>query len=775
MNKSFCRVSLSLIVTIPMFLFSETVFSQDYYHHESPLWKSQQDEVYLQEVSEKIKTESPVSSLAVHQEKCYAIVRETLHVLEGRLLVKAKTAPEKIEKLYTVAGSLWAQASTGLYRLNGSKWEKADDRYFVDFTMHQGKLYAATVEEIYEFENDHFVSLKPDDGYHNTDLTNLMEDGSQLHLHPVRLGPIQQIASYSGTFYVLRPGEVVPFDGKTVDDEHLDWGRMPSQNTKDMLSMGSRLYISTDRSLVELRGTALNTLEGKDGLPYHNTTCLEQGFDGDLWIGTTKGAIRKTGDEWQYLGADQWLPGDHVNDIEVAGRNVYIATDSGIGIIRYEPYTLLKKAEYYERHLEEWGQKRLGFIHTLYNRNGEWIREISDNDGGHTAPYLAAMCYKYAVTGDKKAREEAVESFKAMVWMEKITPRDGLIARAIWSATGDEDEMSTGGSGGLPAKWYPTEDGKWYWKGDTSSDEVIAHFYAVSVFYELVAEGPEKEAARQHLARVTSYIQDNGWMLIDHDGKPTRWGRWDPKYLLGPYGYTDRGVNGLEVQTFTRTAFALTGDKKYEEGFQQLVGYGYLNTTVRQKNTFPPGIVAPWDDNLAFRSYYTLLRYTQDPKLRSLYLRSLERTWEIKRMEHLPWYNFTYGAITGNDCDQEESIKHLRAWTLDCIEYKYENSHRDDLLPEKGYGQYEGAARAVSPRESVVKRGSRSMIQYDNPNGGWRVIEPTGYLCDYWMGRYHGLIEAPTVTDPELISVKSRKGVRPGAEPYKGPGRPSVY
>ena len=62
--------------------------------------------------------------------------------------------------------------------------------------------------------------------------------------------------------------------------------------------------------------------------------------------------------------------------------------------------------------MEEWGHNRMGFIHTLYKRNGEWIREISDNDGGHTAPYLAGMSFKYAVTGEEKARQEAIESFK---------------------------------------------------------------------------------------------------------------------------------------------------------------------------------------------------------------------------------------------------------------------------------------------------------------------------------------------------------------------------
>ncbi len=523
-----------------------------------------------------------------------------------------------------------------------------------------------------------------------------------------------------------------------------------------------------------MRGAALTTLNGKDGLPYDKTTCLESGFDSDIWIGTSRGAIRMLEDEWHYFGADHWLPGDHVYDISVGKNIVYIATENGLGIINYEQYTLRKKAAFYERHLEEWGHKRLGFIHTIYKRGDEWIREISDNDGGHTAPYLAAMCYKYLVTGDPSAREEAVNSFEAMLWLDRVTPIDGLIARAIWSTTGDKDEKGRHGSGGLPAKWNPTEDGKWYWKGDTSSDEVMAHFYSVSLFHDLIAQGKEKELASEHLRRIASYIIDNGWVLIDVDGKPTRWGRWDPKYLLNPYGWVDKGINGLEAFAFTKAAYGVTGNSFFDDATKQLLGFGYQNYVVRQKNTFPPENIAPWDDNLAFRSYYTLLRYEDDPQLRSIYLRSLERTWEVKRMEHISWFNFAYGAMTGNDCEVDRSVKHLREWTLDCVEHNYRNSHRNDLYPEPGYVPYEGGTKAISPRESSVTRGSRNALRYDGGVGGRRVMEPTGFLRDYWMGRYHGFIEAPKTSDPELLSVKPRTGKAFGAAPYSGPDRPAI-
>jgi hypothetical protein len=751
------------------------ISAADLFQVSQQLWQPQPDNVYLQEVAQKIPTDQPVLSLAVYQGQCHAILGENIYFLSDDVYEKMKSAPSGTKRLITADGSLWALARDGLHRFNNKKWQKMDDQEYVDICMHLGVLHGATQDEVYRLENDKFISIQPQGGYLSSDITVMMADGTQILADPVQLGPIDRIASYNGTLYVLRPGKLVLFDGRIVNQDFIDWGTLPSPRTRDMLSLGSRLFISTDRGVAVLRGAAMTTLKGIDGLPYEETTCLTQGFAGDVWIGTAKGAVRMLNDEWHYFGADHWLPGDNVHEIAVGDKVVYIATDNGIGVIHYEEYTLRKKAAYYERHLEEWGHKRLGFIHTIYKRGDEWVREISDNDGGHTAPYLAAMCYKYVVTGDETARREAVESFKAMLWLERITPVDGFVARAIWSTTGDLDKRGRHGSGGLPAKWYPTDDGKWYWKGDTSSDEITAHFYAVSIFHDLVAEGPEKKLAAEHLARIASHIIDNGWVMRDMDGKPTRWGRWEPEYLLRPYGSWDRGLNGMEAQTFMRAAFSITGDKKYENGFQQLLQWGYHNYTVRQKRTFPPPDVAPWDDNLAFRCYYTLLRYTDDPKLRSIYLRSLARSWEVKRMEHIPWLNFAYGAITGNDCDVERAVQHLREWTLNCVEHNYQNSHRDDLIPETGYVPYDGGTRAMSPRETSVKRGSRNALGYDGGANGRRVMEPTGFLRDYWMGRYHGFIEAPATTDPDLISVKPRSGEKFGAKPYNGPAKPEIY
>jgi hypothetical protein len=463
----------------------------------------------------------------------------------------------------------------------------------------------------------------------------------------------------------------------------------------------------------------------------------------------------------------------------VSDDTAYIATDGGLGIIRYEPYTLQKKAAYYQRSMDEWGYKRLGFTQKIHwnDQRGEWVREVTDNDGGFTTHYLVAMMYRYAVTGDPDALAEAIDTFKAIVWLEEITPIEGFPARSIWSV-GDAEPRSEGGSGGLPARWVPTPDGNFYWKGDTSSDEVGAHYYGMAIFHDLMPEGPEKERARLHVERLTRHIVDNGWKLRDMGGASDSLGKMGSGVPATPLRdvrpRSERhGGPGLRAHGH-RTAGHRRG---YRDALQQLLDWRYDEHTVRQKITFPPNYITVWDDRLAFMSYYALLKYVECPRLRALYLRSLQRSWEIKRIEKHPWYNFLYGMMTGNDCEVQESVGFLREWPLDLISYTYRNSQRTDLYPEPGYVSYAvgprtNSPKAISPRESEPKKLDTSQLTLDGGRDGRSAPTPNTWLETYWMGRYYGFIEAPTTDDPRLIDIEDRPLQQRGAAPYVGPPRP---
>jgi len=716
-----------------------------------PRWRPVEDKVYLQEVGRKIGTAEPVLAVAVLDGVLYAGSRQGVKRLEGDKLVPAGGPRVAVRRLKVLGGALWVLGEKGLWRYADGAWSQIDGNAYVDICIHRGEMVVASATHLHRWTGDRLVRLS--------------QSRSQ--------ASIAGIASYSETLYVCHANRVgLVQDGRLEYETVQDWGHLPlGSTTRDMLSLGNRLLVATDKGLAVLRGMSWYHILGKDGLCYEDTTCVAAGFDRDVWIGTTRGAIRAVGGDYHYFGCERWIPHDKVNAIACGERVVYVATDGGLGIIAYQPYTLRKKAAWYERWLDESGQKRLGFVHCLLwdQKRRTYTRFLSDNDVGWTSHYLSALCFKYAVTKDPKVRAEAVHVFKSVKWSEEITPIDGFPARAI-RAVGEYAVKSTTGSGGLPAEWHRTADGKWEWKGDTSSDEVDAHVYCVSLFYELVARGKEKDAAREHLRRVIGHIVDKGWVLRDVDGKPTRWARWDPEYLQRPYGYYARGLNGMEALNYVTTAHAITGDPKFKKGKEQLMAWGYHDESLRQKLVFPE--VTHFDDRLAFFAYYPLLRYEKDPKLRSIFRRSLERSWEVKRIENVPWFNFIYGALTGNECQNERSVQKLRAWPLDLVDYRYTNSHRQDLQVPKGYRNYIGDWKPMTGRELGPGWLDRDVLQLDG-GGSRRILEPSGWLDSYWMGRYYGFITPPTTTDKNLMTVNERV-TRKGAMPYKGSPRPPL-
>lgn len=721
------------------------------------------DTVYLQEVGRRFPNREPLTSVVAIEGGVFAGSSKGLYQLFDNGLGPISTVNAAVHRLVADGKSAWALTSTGLFRGDITQWQKLSGERFTDLALFQGQTYLAAGKRLFVWTNGIAHPLATNES-------------------PFE---IQRLVPHCESLYLTGSGRVSFFENGSFGGKDMygfpadlgwDWGELPSPITRDALSLGSRLFLATDRGLACVRGMVLSTLRGDQGLPFEQLTCLAAGFTNDLWIGTTKGAIRMIDSSFHYFAGERWLPSDRVNAIATGPRTAYIATDYGLGVIDYEPYTLAKKAAYYELHLEEWGQKRLGFTHKLEwdEKLREFVREISDNDGGYSGDYLAAQCYRFAVTQDPAAQREAQNSFQGIRWLEAMTGIPGLPARAVW-AKGERGHKAMHGSGEYAAEWHDTADGKFEWKGDTSSDELCSHFYSVGLFLEHVARGEEIEQAKSLLGRIASHLIDNGWRLIDRDGKPTRWGRWDPDYFLTDEGRFDRGLQSLELLSFMKMAHAATGDPKFASAYDKLVGMGYPEYTLRQRQVFPPDSILHFEDQLAFWCWWNLLRIEQNPGLRSLYRRGFERSYEVVRVERNPWFNYVYGTLTGNECEPAASATHLRDWPLDLTVWSYANSHRTDLKTPQGYVALKGGSKPFPAREQEPIRWDAWTMKADGGAGGRDVIEPGGWLVAYWMGRYYGYVGAPMTSDPNLLTVRHTHGYERGARPYDGPQRPTGF
>jgi len=89
--------------------------------------------------------------------------------------------------------------------------------------------------------------------------------------------------------------------------------------------------------------------------------------------------------------------------------------------------------------------------------------------------------------------------------------------------------------------------------GNTSSDEIVGHLYAYPLAYELAGAAlspAERDALAQLTLNITLGIARHGYRIIDADGTPTRWGRYDPPSLNDDPAWSDeRGLNSLQARS----------------------------------------------------------------------------------------------------------------------------------------------------------------------------------------------------------------------------------
>jgi hypothetical protein len=327
---------------------------------------------------------------------------------------------------------------------------------------------------------------------------------------------------------------------------------------------------------------------------------------------------------------------------------------------------------------------------------------------------------------------------QALLRLETITGIPGFPARAICHV--DEPQFAQR-SLRSNSEWHesPVEKG-WYWKGETSSDEIDGHYFGWYVFYELAANEEEKTAVRAVVKRVTDHILDHGYSLVDIDGKPTTWGYWSPEKLNDdPVWWPERGLNSLEILSHLKVAHHIVGEPRYERAYRELIQkHHYGINTLHAK---VPGGVSH-DDQLLFLSYYPLLQLEQEPGLLALFKSSLKRTWEAERIEANPLWNFIYGASIGEPCDVENGVETLREIPLDFILWKTRNSHRADLKfdPELKRQGIKQLAAPLPWIERAIHKWDHSPYELDS-GGDMGEGDPTIWLLPYWMGRHHRLIQ----------------------------------
>lgn len=604
----------------------------------------------------------------------------------------------------------------------------------------------------------------------NDSLEFLVTDGRSVHFikHDevkwkgnVADGQVLRIVNHptdQGQFYLLTANAIYSFSTVSNQLEPLYQGA--GLTAVDVDGANQQLVVGTSDGFFRYdlaQRQVVGEIQRK--LPWTAITTVKV-IAGNCWFGTPRGAfVIKQDGTINYYASERWLPSDEVVHIAAdRDTSVLVLTTAGLGEIRFKPMTLHEKANYFERQVRD-RHIRNGFNATLTglergNLSTGYLGD-SDNDGLWTSLYLAAQAFRYATTGEQEALDNTIESLDAMARLYDITPIPGFPARSF-ERRGEGDTRNVLSD---PERWQLAEHPDWYWKATTSSDEAIGHIFAFGVVAELVEHQKTRDKAIRLIDTLMRHIVENDWYLVDYDGQPTTWGKWNPEYVNGfPITVGDRKLNSSNIIGMLQTAYRFTGKQIYKDkAFDLMNNHGYLENLMRPMSEIgkaPEGaddwsamLSSAWnhsDDEMYFAGYWGLYRYAFNDTLSAHYKQAILDHWEAERPEKEGAWNI-FTAITGVDeFDLDDAIWYLKEYPLDLIQWKVENSHRKDIVTVSPNFRGQSIEVILPPDELKVSRHNANRFVLDGGNNG--AAESSAgdiWLFPYWMGRYLGVIEAP--------------------------------
>ena len=294
-------------------------------------------------------------------------------------------------------------------------------------------------------------------------------------------------------------------------------------------------------------------------------------------------------------------------------------------------------------------------------------------------------------------------------------------------------------------QWRPTPDGKMYWKSDTSSDEIDGHFLAFYAYYEHVAQydPDEKQRCAEQCRKLINYIVDHNYQLIDWNGERTRWGFWNPENLNGePGDYIEHGLNSLQMLSFLRTSYFVTGDNKYLKHYKKLIlKHHYLSNVLLSKKEWPDENNHS-DDQLGYVAWYPILQLEKDPVILRALTQGVRRHYRIVWPEKPSFYAFATATVDPQQVDIADAIENLMEIPTDRRTWEQKNSHRADVELSWRANRFGGKVltRALPADERCFQKWNGDPYTPDDGGDGRNEDDGAAYLLPYWMGRYHGFI-----------------------------------
>lgn len=262
-----------------------------------------------------------------------------------------------------------------------------------------------------------------------------------------------------------------------------------------------------------------------------------------------------------------------------------------------------------------------------------------------------------------------------------------------------------------------------FYKGDTSSDEIIGHVFLYKLAYDILGpEDPELAALIVNtMDKFAQHLVDNSYNMVDGSGQPTTWAKFSRTYFHNGQVLGGAPLNALVLLTVFKVAAHVTGYQKWEDEYRMAAfdeQYQYAEIMTQELERYALSIleyansVTPLlgrilrhlvgtklfdsvyklilnhsDEEMAMLGFYTLFQLEDDEELLKYYREALDDWWfSMQNSENPLWY-YVYQLAYPNEEKIDaygNSLVETASWSLsrhpmDLRRFLATNENRDDV------------------------------------------------------------------------------------------------
>lgn len=439
---------------------------------------------------------------------------------------------------------------------------------------------------------------------------------------------------------------------------------------------------------------------------------------------------------------------------------------------------LAGKATYFdqvavERHLAGDGLLRNLYLNEDLETVQKWFHV--ENVILWSGMYLASQAFRYKVTGDQAAQDNAKVVTAALHELTNVTGVSGLYGRSMYKP-GVSYNIVPADSPSWTDSTAPGYEG-WRFRNDVSKDGYAGLMFGYAAAMEHFDDPVLLNDIRARLREIIDHIVGNHLQIIDTNGLVTEHGR------LYHTAFDDfPGFNAMLSSSWIKIAATELVDTNLDDLYygclmRQREGVdcsymaevnafepeyiSYIESMEQQLNLFMPDCKQNYDNfDMCYQAIYPLMQRETDPVLRERLLgvvrNNMFNSDDPAHQDIGPignsLFTFIYAAIMGDGPDNDilqDAVDRAICTMKDFPAQKFERG-----IPA---GTQEGVCTTRLNRPSVAE--VIPLAEYPFDNYLWRldffeltdhditedlrnIYSPEDYLVAYWLGRMHGLITA---------------------------------